>query len=82
MSEVNQVKARVSVEAKMRNMTISEVARRCGRSPQALQDILNRGNPRLETLQEIAGALGVSIDQLLVPVTAEEYGAAHMPTST
>jgi len=79
MSTVNHIKARIEVECQKLGVTMAEIARRTGRSPQALQDILKRGNPTLSTLREIADAMDVEMDVLIKPVTAEEYGEAHLP---
>ena len=80
MSEdVNHIKARIEVECRKRGITVSEVGRRTGRSPQAFQDILRRGNPTLATLKEIAAALEVEMEDLIRPVSAEEYGEATIP---
>lgn len=81
VASINHIKARIEVECRRSSITVSELARRTGRSPQALRDILVRGNPTLSTIREIAAALEVDMEELIRPVTAEEYGAAHIPTN-
>jgi len=76
---INQLRARVEVECSNRGITLTELARRVGKSPQGLNDILNRNSPRLSTVQELAQALGLTLDVFLRPVTVEEYGEARIP---
>lgn len=77
-AERNQLKARVRVEAARRGWKLADVARACGRSPQWLNDMLSRSNPKLETLTLLAGAFGCDIGRLLRPVNSEEYGRIMM----
>ncbi len=73
------LRARLQVECARKGWSLSELARRLGKSPQGLQDVLRRGNPKAETLAEIAEALEVSVARLYQPVTPEEYGRTFMP---
>jgi lambda repressor-like predicted transcriptional regulator len=80
-AKINQVRARVEVECAKRGWTIAELGRRCGRSPQAMNDVLSRQNPRLQTIKELADVLGISVADFFKVVTTEEYGRALMPNS-
>jgi transcriptional regulator with XRE-family HTH domain len=77
--KINQMRARVELECSNRGITLSEYARRLKRSPQGLNDLLNRNSPRLSTIEEMAQALGITVEQFLKPVTAAEYGEAKIP---
>jgi lambda repressor-like predicted transcriptional regulator len=76
---VRQMRARIKVECARRGWALADLARACDRSPQWLNDVLHRENPKLETLRLLARALGCSLDKILRPVTAEEYGRTMMP---
>lgn len=79
---INQMRARVKVECARRRWALADLARRCDRSPQWLNDVLHRENPKLETIRLIAGALDCTLERLLRPVTAEEFGKATMPRAS
>lgn len=74
-----QLRARVKVECARRGMTLTALAKRCGRSAQWLNDVLGRENPKLDTLRLLADALGCPVARLVKPVTTEEFGKAMMP---
>jgi lambda repressor-like predicted transcriptional regulator len=76
---IQQLRARVKVEAARRGWSLADLARGCERSPQWLNDVLVRENPKLDTIRLLAGVLGCSIDRLLKPVTAEEFGKIMIP---
>lgn len=78
VTSVDSFKIRVEVECRKRGLSMTEAARRTGRTPQAFHDILRRGNPTMKTLSEIADAIGCEMEELLRNVTAEEYGRAHL----
>jgi lambda repressor-like predicted transcriptional regulator len=73
------LRARLQVECARKGWSLSELARQLQKTPQGLQDVLRRGNPKAETLTQIADALGVSVAKLYRPVTPEEYGLVFMP---
>lgn len=79
---VKQMRARIKVECARRGWALADLARACDRSPQWLNDVLHRENPKLETLRLLAEALGCSLDKILRPVTAEEYGRTMMPRAS
>lgn len=79
---INQMRARVKVECARRGWALADLARACDRSPQWLNDVLHRENPKLETIRLIAGALNCTLERLLRPVTAEEFGKATMPRAS
>jgi len=80
MSKINHFKARVEIVLRQRGWSYRELARRLDKSPPRLQDILERGDPKMTLLQEIAKVLGVPPKYLLEEVTVEEYGKAFLPT--
>jgi transcriptional regulator with XRE-family HTH domain len=75
----NHFRARVEIEAHRNNWTLAEVGQRVKRSPQALQDILKRGNPTLETLKQFAEALNISAEEMMSEVDPLEYGKMMIP---
>ena len=72
------VSARVRMKAADAGISLAEVARRMGTSPQALSALLRTNNPKATHLAEMADALGVSVDYLLSPVSPTEYGEAML----
>jgi lambda repressor-like predicted transcriptional regulator len=74
-----QLRARLQVECARKGWSLSELARQLGKTPQGLQDVLRRGNPKAETLAVIADALDIGVARLYQPVTPEEYGKVFMP---
>ena len=76
---VNHFRARVEIEAHRNDWTLAEVARRVNRTPQALQDILKRGNPTLATLREFADALSIPAEEMMSEVDPSEYGEVMIP---
>lgn len=77
--KINQLKARIEVECAKRDMSVAQFARLVGRTPQALNDLVNRNNPRLDTIREFAAALEMTMDEFVKPVTVQEYGMALIP---
>jgi transcriptional regulator with XRE-family HTH domain len=67
----------IEVECARHGWSLRHFARRLGMLPQTLNAYLNRGNPRMETLQQFAQVLDVPVVQLLRIVTPEEFAAAH-----
>lgn len=57
-------------------MSKGELAELLDISQPALWQLLDRGAPRVSTLQRLAEALKVPISDLLRPVDADEYGEA------
>lgn len=79
-NETNHLRARVEITARAKGLSLSEVASKMGKSPQALQAILRSGNPLYKTVSQMADALGVEPSEVMRPVTPQEYGEARMPT--
>ena len=79
MHKTNQFRARVEVEAKKREWSLAEVARRIDKSAQTFQDILNRGNPRVSTINQLAKLFGMTIEEFMADVTVDEYGSTFLP---
>lgn len=66
MGDSEQVAANIRRFRDEQRMSLGEVARRAGLSKQTLSTIeQGTGNPRVDTLSAIAGALGVSLRRLL-----------------
>ena len=76
---VNQLRARVYVEAGKQGLTITSLAERIGVTRQALHKLLERGKPNMTSLTKIASALGLAPVDLMRPVSAGEYGEAKIP---
>jgi transcriptional regulator with XRE-family HTH domain len=76
---IHQLKARITIEAARRGMSMSAFARKISRTPQALNDLLNRNNPRLDTIREFAEAFGMTMNDFVKAVTPTEYGEVMIP---
>lgn len=76
---VNQFRARIEVETHRRRWSLSEFARRVGRTPQSLNDVMMRNNPRLDMIVNFAAVFEMTVDDFLVPITAKQYGAEFIP---
>jgi lambda repressor-like predicted transcriptional regulator len=74
----NKFRARVEVECARRGWTFAELARRLGITPQALHATLGRYAHRRTTIDKIAAAFGLSVDEIETHVTPAEYGEAMM----
>lgn len=68
---IKSMKERVKSLLKQKGMTAKELAEKIGISEAALSLSLG-GNPTLSRLQEIAGALGVEMNELFAPINNEE----------
>ena len=75
---MNQFRARIEVECKRRGWTLGELARRLGKSPQTLNALLRRGNPKQSTITEICRVFGIDWIDFQKNVTPAEYGEAMM----
>ena len=78
-TEINHFRARVEILIKKKGWTLTEFARRLGKSHQRIRWLMNRGDPKTSVLKEFADALKVSPEELLEEVTIEEYGDAFLP---
>jgi len=76
---INQLKSRVEVECAKRGWSLTHFASLIGRSPQALNDMLKRDNARLDTIKDMADALGMTMEAFSEPVSVAEYGATLIP---
>lgn len=76
--EVNNFAARVDIILGARKETRADLARALEMTPQSLREILLRGEPRLSTISKIAAALAVLPQELVRPVTSDEF-ATLMP---
>ncbi len=66
-------RTRIEVECDKKGISRAALARKIGKTPQTLNDMLARGNMKATVLKEVAVALGVSMEHLMEPVTDEEY---------
>ena len=57
-----------------KNISLAELARRIGQSPQNFNKKLKRGTVSFEEMMEIAGALGVRYEQAYVLENGEKIG--------
>lgn len=78
--KVNHFRARMEIILRKKGWSVTELARRLGKSQQRIYDVIQRGDPKASILRDFAVALGVSPDELLEEVTSEEYGEAFVPT--
>lgn len=58
------MKLRIKEVIKSQGYTVQGVAEKIGKSKQSLHGIIEKGNPTINTLSDIAGAIGVSISEL------------------
>lgn len=58
------MKLRIKEAIKEQGLTIQEVATRIGKSKQSLHGIIEKGNPTIGTLSDIAKAINVPIHKL------------------
>lgn len=58
------MKLRIKEAIKEKGLTIQEVATRIGKSKQSLHGIIEKGNPTIGTLSDIAKAINVPIHKL------------------
>ena len=58
------MKLRIKEAIREQGFTIQEVATKIGKSKQTLHGIIEKGNPTINTLSEIAGAISVPISRL------------------
>ena len=58
----DEVLAEIRKYMYINNITVKELASRMNKTPQSISQIFNVGNPRLNTLFEVCGALGLNID--------------------
>lgn len=76
---INQFRARIEIETHRRQWSLSEFARRVGRTPQSLNDVMMRNNPRLDIIVKFAEVFEMTVDDFLVPITVRQYGAEFIP---
>lgn len=61
---IKAMKLRIKEAIKSQGYTVQGVAEKIGKSKQSLHGIIEKGNPTINTLSDIAGAIGVSISEL------------------
>lgn len=71
-SQTNQLRERIRVECEMAGISKAELARRIGRTPQAFNAMLKRGDMKATNLSLVAEVLEVSMETLLTPVSDED----------
>lgn len=76
---VNYLHANIDMILAKKGWRMIDLAREMGVSAPTLRGILVRGRPRNDTLQRLAEALGVGIEDLVMASSPEEYGAAMIP---
>ncbi|MCK4791878.1 MAG: helix-turn-helix transcriptional regulator [Desulfobacteraceae bacterium] len=67
------IRKRIEIECCRFGISRAELARRVGKLPQALNDMLSRGDMRASLLKEIATELGVTMERLMAPIDDKEY---------
>lgn len=68
-------KERVDICLSKVGMSRADLEHALGISQPALWQLLDRGAPRVSTLLRLSKVLGVSMSELMRPVSAEEYGS-------
>jgi transcriptional regulator with XRE-family HTH domain len=66
------ISEQIKILAVKLNISVSEMARRCGKSPQAFSQKLKRGSFTPEELKEIAERLGCKYEQYFVTNSGEK----------
>lgn len=79
---INHFKARFLIELEKRDMSIAQVARNVGKSPQHLSQVIDRGDPKSSVLRQLAESIGLETEDLLREVTLEEFGEIMIPRLT
>ena len=72
--KIDNLKARILILAKKHDMRLSDVAREAGYSKQGLNNLFYRKDASEYDLYRIADVFGVKKEDLLAPVTPEEFG--------
>jgi ribosome-binding protein aMBF1 (putative translation factor) len=73
---INDLRLRIEVECDRIGISRAELARRIGKTPQSLHDVISRGNMKATLALEISRALEVPMEVLLTPVSEHEYAQA------
>ena len=68
-----ELRDRIGVECEMTGISKAELARRIGKSPQALNAMLANGDMKATILKKISDVLKVPMELLLTPVTDQDY---------
>jgi transcriptional regulator with XRE-family HTH domain len=79
MPPINHIKARVQLECRRQGINIPALAKQLGITHQGLRKILNAKSRHYRTLEKLAGALGITVEQLKKTVTHREYGSFTIP---
>jgi len=75
----NHFSARVRVLMAQRKISVSELAKKIGKTDAAMSGILRYGHPGYDTLKKISELFGMSIEELMSPVSMEEYAKCFYP---
>lgn len=67
------VREKVKLECDKIGIPLAELGRRINKTPQSLNSILNRPDMKVSILIKIADVFGITIEDLISPVTDEEY---------
>lgn len=65
------MKLRIKEVIKEQGFTVQSVADKIGKSKQSLHGIIEKGNPTINTLSDIANAINVPINKLYEEITRE-----------
>lgn len=65
------MKLRIKEAIKEQGFTVQSIADKIGKSKQSLHGIIEKGNPTISTLSDIADAINVPINRLYEEVTKE-----------
>lgn len=78
-NRINHLRARVDLLCIELGITHTQLYQRLGISRPRLYKILATKTPRPRTLDRLASVLRCTVDQLLAPVSALEYGEHTIP---
>lgn len=72
MSKINDLQSRLKVECDRIDISLAELARRIGLTPQAMNDVVQRGNMKATMLLQIAKVFDIPMEILMTPVSEDE----------
>jgi len=75
---INDLRLRIEVECDRIGISRAELARRIGKTPQSLHDVISRGNMKATLALDVARALDIPMEVLLTPVSEHEYAQAKL----
>jgi len=72
MSKIKDLQARLKVECDRIDISLAELARRIGLTPQSMNDVVQRGNMKATMLLQISKVFDVPMEILMTPVSEND----------